>query len=71
MNFLDKYPRTKAMMEKTGMTLDQLYQWVEKEYQKHETIIEKKEIDMNQCSKILIENLKNLEVSDMERNVWR
>ena len=26
-----KYPRTRAMMEKTGMTLDQLLEWTEKQ----------------------------------------
>jgi hypothetical protein len=30
MNF-SKYPRTKAMMEKTGWTLDELYEWTEKQ----------------------------------------
>lgn len=26
-----KYPRTKAMMEKTGWSLDQLFEWTEKQ----------------------------------------
>lgn len=29
-----KYPRVKQLMDETGMTLDQLYIWVEKECEK-------------------------------------
>lgn len=30
-----KYPKTKAMMEKTDLTLDQLLEWTEKEVEKN------------------------------------
>ncbi len=32
--FLDKYPRTKAFLEKTGFTLEQAFIWVEQELEK-------------------------------------
>lgn len=35
-DFLDKYPKTKQVMESTGMTLDQLLIWTEQELLKQE-----------------------------------
>ena len=34
MNFLSKYPRTKKLMETTGMTLEQMLIWTECEEEK-------------------------------------
>jgi hypothetical protein len=33
-DLLSKYPRTKAFLEKTGMTLDQAFIWIELELEK-------------------------------------
>ena len=32
--FLSKYPRTKLFLEKTGMTLEEAYIWIEQELEK-------------------------------------
>lgn len=34
--FLSKYPRTKAFLEKTGFTLEQAFIWIEQELEKRE-----------------------------------
>ena len=36
MDLLDKYPRTKKAIEKTGMTIDELLIWSEKEIERLE-----------------------------------
>jgi len=33
---LSKYPRVKQVMDETGMTIEQVYIWVEKELEKRE-----------------------------------
>lgn len=34
MDFLSKYPLTKKMMKKTGMSLEQIYEWSERELER-------------------------------------
>lgn len=34
MNFLSKYPRTKRLMEETGMSIEQAFIWTECEVEK-------------------------------------